>query len=413
MLSTILSVSALLFSFCILCLGHGLHNTILGVRATMEHYPEWITGLMMSGYFFGFIIGTFLCARLIPIVGQIRTFAAFASVASAISLLHVLFVNEITWIILRIIYGICIAALYMVIESWLNALANKKNRGRIFSVYMSLSFLGLALGQTLVFIGTPQEYALFAIVSVLISISLVPLTISKAQQPENVTSENFGIRRLFSISPLATIGCLATGLTLGSFWGLGAVSYTKIGFTHQDVAILIACCFAGGLLFQWPVGYCSDIFDRRITISVVLLLSVGVCIQMIIALNQNTGDITLGLILLSLLFGGFTYTLYSLFITLANDFLEPKFIVQASGGLITLHAIGAMFGPIIASLLMLVLGNSGLFVFIAAIHGATFIFAIIRIINGRTIPEATSDSYVSIPKTSMAIAELAPRQDDE
>ena len=197
MFSTILSISALLASFAILCVGHGLQNTLLGVRATLEHYPEWVTGVMMSGYFLGFLFGTSLCSRLVPVVGQIRTFAAFASVASAISLLHALFVNEITWVLLRFVYGVCIAGLYMVIESWLNALSTKQNRGQVLSVYMVLSFLGLALGQLLVFVAEPSDYRLFAIVSICESFALVPLTLSKAKQPEALPSEHFSLKRLY------------------------------------------------------------------------------------------------------------------------------------------------------------------------------------------------------------------------
>lgn len=412
MLSTIYSVSALLLSFGVLCLGHGLNNTLLGVRATLENYPEWVTGIMMSGYFFGFVFGTNICAKLIPKVGQIRTFAAFASIASSISLLHVLFINEITWILLRVAYGVCIAALYMVIESWLNALSTKQNRGKILSVYMVISFLGLSLGQIFVFAAEPSDYVLFAIVSILISFSLVPLSLSKTKQPEEIASEYFSFKKLYKISPLAITGCFITGLTLGSFWGLGAVYFTQLGLPSKEVALLIATTFLGGLIFQWPIGYLSDLFDRRITIAAVLLLSTFVAIGFIYLLDTNKASIDLTLVFLSLLFGGFSYTLYSLFIALANDYLEPKHLVAASGGLIAFHAIGAMFGPVLGSILMSVIGNNGLFVFIAASNSAIFAVSLIQMIRGRKIPESTSDPFRSIPKTGAAFIELDPRQED-
>ncbi|MDB2414809.1 MFS transporter [Rickettsiales bacterium] len=412
MLSTIYSVSALLLSFGILCLGHGLNNTLLGVRATIESYPEWVTGLMMSGYFMGFIIGTSICAKLIPKVGQIRTFAAFASISSSISLLHVLFINEITWVILRIVYGVCIAALYMVIESWLNALSTKQNRGRILSVYMVISFLSLALGQIFVFVAEPSQYILFAIVSILISFSLVPLSLSKTKQPEEIESGHFSFKKLYKISPLATIGCAATGLTLGAFWGLSAVYFTQLGLPPREVAILISATFLGGLIFQWPIGYLSDLFDRRVAISLSLFLSTVISIQFIHLAGDSKNNIDISLVIISLLFGGFSYTLYSLFIALANDFLEPQYIVKASGGLITFHAIGAMLGPFLVSILMSLIGNNGLFVFIAVINSIIFTFALIQIIRGRKIPEKTSESFISIPKTGTAIIELDPRQEE-
>jgi MFS family permease len=413
MLSTLLSVSALLLSFAILCLGHGLNNTLLGVRATLEDYPEWVTGLMMSAYFVGFIFGTFFCARLIPAIGQIRTFAALASIASAISLLHVLFVNEITWILLRLVYGSCISGLYMVIESWLNVLSNRKNRGRILSVYMTISFLALALGQGLIYFARPETYQLFAIVSVLISFSLVPLTISKSKQPDNILAEAFSFHRLYTISPLATIGSFASGIATGAFWGLGAVYFTQLGFSSEQVATLIGLTFFGGLLFQTPIGYLSDIFDRRVTIVAVLFISVVTCLQIIMATLQGPSEISGWLITLILVFGGTNYTLYSLFIALANDFLEPRHAVKASGGLLTFHGIGAIFGPVLASLAMLLFGNNGLFMVIALVNGVLFLLAGYRMRFGREIPEATSEGFVPMPKTGAALFEMDPRQDEQ
>lgn len=410
MLSTIVSVSALLVSFAIMCLGHGLQNTLLGVRATLEQYPEWITGLMMSGYFVGFILGTNICAKLIPLIGQIRTFAAFASVASSISLLHVLFVNEITWILLRVVYGVCMAALYMVIESWLIALSKPQNRGRLLSIYMIINFLSLSLGQLFIFVAEPTEYMLFAIVSILISFSLVPLTVSKTKQPEQITSEHFTFRRLYKISPLATIGCFSAGLTAGAFWGLGSVYFTQIGLPSKDVAVAIAVSFLGGLIFQWPIGYFSDLFDRRITITTVLFGSLAVCAMIISFIEAPITELNAMLLALFLFFGAFNYTLYSLYISLANDFLEPQYAVKASGGLISFNAMGAIIGPFAASLFMVWFGQQGLFIFMICINICMFGFAGMRMVVGRKIPEKTRESFVSLPKTGFSVVEMDPRR---
>lgn len=409
MRATILSVASLLLSFSILCLGHGLHNTLLGLRATWESFPDWVMGVMMSSYFLGFILGTMLCARLIPAIGQIRTFAAFASLASVVSLFHSLFVSEMTWTILRLIYGVCIAGLYMVIESWLNALATRKNRGQILAIYMTISFLSLSMGQLFVFIAEPSEYILFAVVSILISISLVPLTVSKAQQPAEIQTEHFSFRRLFFISPLATVGCFTTGLTLGAFWGLGAVYYSQIGLPTKEVGLVVGLTFIGGLVFQWPLGYLSDVMDRRKTIATALLISVLVCTVFVLFIGKNTLSLSLPLAILALFFGGFSYTLYSLYVALANDFLEPKFAVKASAGLLIYHAIGAILGPTLAALGMQWMGPNGLFVFIGFINLSMLGMAARQIYFGKEIPEATSESFVSFPEATLGGLELDPR----
>lgn len=414
MLSTLASVSALLLSYGVLCLGHSLNNTLLGLRATMEHYPDWVTGVMMSGYFLGYIIGIQICSRLIPKVGQIRIFAAFASFASAISLMHILYINPVSWIILRILYGMSISTLYMVIEGWLNSLSNLKTRGRIFSTYMVINFMGLSLGQGFFFVANPGSFQLFAVASVLISLALIPLTLSKnAKQPDNVSLETYSLKRLIQVSPLATLGCMATGLTTGAFWGMGAVCLSHIGLDAKGVATFIGCMLVGGLVCQWPIGYFSDLFNRRIAI--LCVCGLGAITALMIAVQFSGGEkvttLSPQLLLLALTFGGFTYTLYSLCIALANDYLDATFIVKASGSLIMLHAMGAIAGPILVAMAMMLWGAHGFFAFFVVVNMLVVMLALRGMTLGRSLPEDT-ESFVAVPRSTVAIAAMDPRQDE-
>jgi len=116
---------------------------------------------------------------------------------------------------------------------------------------------------------------------------------------------------------------------------------------------------------------------------------------------------------LSFFLGGFAYTLYSLFISLANDFLKPRQVIKASSGLIIFHAFGAIAGPIFASNMMGLMGSSGLFQYMFTVNLIVFIFALMRIAAGRKIPKETSDPFVSVPKTSASfgLVDLDPRQE--
>ena len=55
----------------------------------------------MSGYFIGYFFGAHYAPQIISRVGHIRVFAAFASVASLSSLLHVVFVEPLLWILIN------------------------------------------------------------------------------------------------------------------------------------------------------------------------------------------------------------------------------------------------------------------------------------------------------------------------
>lgn len=82
MKSLIAPISSLLGGVALLLLGHGLLNTLLTLRGVAEGYSTGMIGLLMSGYFAGFLIGTWLAPSLIRRIGHIRTFAFYAALAA-------------------------------------------------------------------------------------------------------------------------------------------------------------------------------------------------------------------------------------------------------------------------------------------------------------------------------------------
>ena len=121
MITLVSSIFSLLLGIGIILVGAGFLGTVLGMRAMLENFSEMVTGLVMSAYFLGFIVGAYVCPPLINRVGHIRAFSAMAAVASAAILTHALVIDPWAWAALRLITGLCSVGLYMVIESWLNA----------------------------------------------------------------------------------------------------------------------------------------------------------------------------------------------------------------------------------------------------------------------------------------------------
>lgn len=105
MREAIITISALLLGAGVLNAGLGLQGTLLGVRAGIESFPTTATGLIMSFYYIGFVVGSLYCPRIINRVGYIRAFAALATVASALTLCHAVFVSPTAWVIFRGISG--------------------------------------------------------------------------------------------------------------------------------------------------------------------------------------------------------------------------------------------------------------------------------------------------------------------
>ena len=84
---------ALFLGMGLIMLAHGYQGSLLGVRAVQEEFSLVSTGFMLSGYYVGYFIG----AKTIPVfilrVGHIRVFAAFASIASIVILMHSILIH--------------------------------------------------------------------------------------------------------------------------------------------------------------------------------------------------------------------------------------------------------------------------------------------------------------------------------
>lgn len=405
MLSTLTSISSLFLSFSLLCLGHGLLNTLVGFRAVLENYSDMTIGLMGSAYFLGFVVGVYLCSRLLSNVGHIRTFAAIASLTSIIAISYILILSPLSWIIFRFAYGICIASLYMVLESWLNLLSTHSNRGKVLSIYMVLNYLNIALGQFFFNFFDANAFELFLIVSILISVSLIPLSISKKVRQVAITFEHLSFIRMIKTSPVASVGCFVSGLIAGTVWALCATYLAQNEFSANTVALLVAATFIGGLILQWPLGALSDKIDRRyVILGSCFVGSIVACMALIFLLQVN---ISFQAIIFGLL-GAFIYPLYSLSNALMNDLLESKHLVKASGSLLQIHAIGAIIGPITTAALMEYIGAEGFFVALISFLSLACIAILgLIVVTPKRSPE--KEKYVPIPRTSIGAFRLDPR----
>ena len=364
---------ALLVGIGFMMLGNGLQGTLLGLRATIEGFPTFTTGVVMSGYFIGIFIGSVFAPRLVGRVGHIRVFAALASAASIAILIHGLYVNPVTWTVMRLLTGFSYAGLYVVTESWLNDRACNENRGKLLSVYMVIVTLGLGCGQFLLNLADPTKADLFILVSVVVSFGLIPMLLTARPAPAFDMSDKMSLRRLFKASPLAVISNALTGVAHGTIFGLGAVYARQKGFSTELVSVFMACFLFGGLLFQWPLGLLSDWIERRVVIAGMAAVSV---LLTVLAVVLPVGG-TLFFVVIVLL-GGVAMPMYSVCIAYANDRLEPEQIVAASGSLVMVAGIGLSTGPIVVSFLMSTFGLNFYFTGIGGAFALIFLFAIYR-----------------------------------
>lgn len=400
MVSAIGSVWALLLGIALMMLGNGLQGTLLGVRATLEGFPTGVTGLVMTGYYLGFLAGSVLAPRIVQRVGHIRVFAALASIASASVLMHAILVDPWSWGAMRLATGFSYAGLYVVAESWLNDRSTNETRGQILSIYMIVMLGGLALGQFLLNTADPGDFQLFVLISVLVSLALVPISLTASPAPSFDAPSPVGLRDLYRVSPLGVIGGIGTGMAGGMLLGMGAVYAQIAGMTLAQVSLFMALMFIGAMVLQWPIGRLSDLVDRRKVIFAAAV-SVSAIFLTLALLPAVPVWITLAA---AFVFGGLTLPMYSLCGAHLNDHLEPRQMVAASGGYVLLNGLGAVLGPVTASAAMTGVGPMGFFLALALVHGAIALFAIWRMTRRSAVPAEDQGAFVAMPVRGSPIA---------
>jgi MFS family permease len=427
------SISSLLLGIGIVLLGSGLLSTLVGVRADEAHFSPVTIGIIQSAFFLGYVIGTYLCPRLIRRVGHIRVFATMAALGSVAAMGFALWVHPLFWALLRVILGVSVLGLFMVVESWLNEHSSHHNRGQIFAIYMSVALIALGLSQFLLLIEDSSGLLRFALATVLFSFALIPVALTEMVEPKPVPAPRTYLKALYATSPLGVVGALIAGLTSGAFWGMGAMFAHNIGLSTTGISVFMSAVIFGGALLLWPVGHLSDRWDRRNVLILVsfagavaavgafaaiwmpreICLWLGDLVGVASSLCVEWPGSAAVLLVLAFLYGGLSFPVYALAVAHLNDHLKPGEVLEATRGILLIYGIGSALGPLAAGLCMAMWGASALLGFFASALLLLGLFGLYRKWRSAPVPAAEQGAFVPMVRTSQAVLEMYPEADLE
>ena len=363
----------LLLGLMLLMIGNGMQGTVLGVRGGIEGFDTTTMGVVMSGYFLGFLGGAKLTPIMLRHVGHVRVFAALGSLISAALIIFAAVVDPIAWTLMRILVGFCYSGVYIVTESWLNNQATNETRGQALSAYVIVQMVGIIAAQGFLNLADPAGYDLFVIMSVAVSVAVAPMLLTAGPTPAFETTRGMSLGQLFRSSPLGCVGSFLLGAIFACQFGMGAVFATEADLTTAEISIFLGAIYAGGLVLQYPIGWISDRMDRRRLIAFVTATGSGAAILMYLGQDSLPA-----LVAAAFLTGGTSNPLYSLLIAHTNDFLEHEDMAAASAGLIVLNGIGAVGTPVLVGYLMREYGVGAFPAFIALVFAVMTLYALYR-----------------------------------
>ena len=382
MLRALIPISSLLMSNAFLLLGHGLLLTLLPIAASEVGFSDTQVALTGSAYFLGFVSGCLATPYMLKRVGHIRSFAVLATSYSVVILIFPLLPEFYSWMLLRFIIGIVISGLYMIIESWLNGNANAQNRGSILSIYTTLNLIMVMCGQQLFNLGgTVEDVMLFSLAAILISIAIIPVSLTRSAAPAVVHRVKLNMFKVWQHSHIALIGAVVAGLVTGAFWSLAPIYAKDNNFDSSQLGLFLSATVLGGACFQLPLGKLSDRFDRRTVLMYAALVGSAVSLSFVYLPHFITVFAGWPAFISAFFWGGSCMTLYAICLAHANDNATSDDFVEISSAMLITLGLSSAIGAPLASLAMKFMGPDGLYAFTS---GSLIIFFIIVLFRRRS-----------------------------
>ncbi|MGM0440722.1 MAG: MFS transporter [Chlamydiota bacterium] len=378
-------------------------NTFTSVRFKLAGFDETTIGYLHSAFYLGYLIGSAKVERLIRRVGHIRAFSAFSSINIIwLMVLGLLPLSKEVWILARLFTGICMASLFIVIESWLIAKSTIKTRGQILAIYMAVLYASQSGSQLILNYIDPLTSASYLLAALLSAAAIFPLAITKTVSPKVEEPTLSNVFKLFHFSPLGWLGCFMGGMILSSIYSFTPNFAQEYGL---KVSYIMTITIGGGFLLQWPIGKLSDILDRR---KVLIGVASGTLLPSFCLLLFPKFS---GLVMVaSFLLGGLIFTIYPLSISQVCDRIEDKNIHSAIGQLSLIYGGGAIVGPLFAPIFTNAFGLSALYLYVALVAGSLLVTGLQALSRRPEVSIEEQSEYVAIPpRSSPVAANLDPR----
>ncbi|MBD2810077.1 MFS transporter [Xenorhabdus sp. Vera] len=306
-------------------------------------YASWLA----SAYYVGLLIGSMMIEPVIAKIGHRLSFIAFLVLLTATVIVLPFFPNKEIWLIIRCVAGMAVAGIFVVVESWLLIGDNPKERAKRLSFYMTSLYGGTTLGQLLIGPVGTQGMIPFIVVSALLLLAILPPLLVRHSQPPPLYHQSLSLKKISKFSKPAIVGCMASGIVMGTIYGLMPLSLSKSHFSTEQVGVLMAAIIMGGMVIQPIISKLSIVMSKTFLLAMVSLLGVFA-----VGMTYLFDHYIVMIVALALL-GMSSFALYPIAITLACDKLDSSYIVVASQVMLLSYSVGSAIGPLGAGHFML------------------------------------------------------------
>jgi MFS family permease len=268
---------------------------------------------------------------------------------------------------------------------------------------MVILYGAMGIGMFLLNFSSPENYQPFILVSIITSVALIPILLTKKKPPTFKKIKAMSLKDLYDASPFGMVSSLFYGTIQSALFTLLAVYSASMNFSILEISIVTFLLAVSGAVSQFPIGKLSDIYDRRKVIvfstfgaSFFALLVILVSRQMYLPGGLATSKIWFYIFLI--FFSFCSLPMFSLILAHTNDYIPKEKFVAAGAGLQFTFGLGAMSGPFLCSIFMNIVGSNGFFVFLFFFHAVIGVFGLYRMSVRKTV-ENPDSQFVAMPQT--------------
>nr|WP_210289629.1 MFS transporter [Chelatococcus caeni] len=355
-------------------LTYSLSAALIALDLAERGLSEGLIGANAAMHAVGVLAMAFLLPRIGARWGLRRAIVGALGCAALLLCLFPLMPLVWLWFPLRILLGAASEVLFVLSETWLNALSSESSRARTMGAYTAALSVGFALGPLILSLVGSDGFTAYGIGAALAAAAALFVTFARIAAPAFEKPAHGNPLRYMRLAPIA-MGATALNAAIETagltFLTLYAMS---LGWGEGDATQLMAYMMFGAIVLQVPIGWLGDRMDRERLIVALAAVSALGAVAWPFALASPA--MTYALLFV---WGGVFVGIYTLMLAIVGSRFSGSDIIGIYAGMGLFWGVGALVGPALAGFAMQAAGH-GLPIFVAL---ACALFAIAALAIGR------------------------------
>ncbi len=360
----VLTRTAIIIVAMIFGMTYSLTSALIALDLSENGFSEALIGANAAMHAVGVLAMAFVLPRIAARFGLKQTVIGALFAAAGLLMLFPFLTALWVWFLLRVLLGAASETLFVLSETWLNALSSEAVRARMMAAYTAALSVGFALGPLTLSVVGSEGFTAYALGCSLAAGAALLLLLPQITTIHFCAPEHSNPLRYMRLAPLAMAATAlnaaveTSGLTFLSLYAIST------GWLEADATRLMTAMMIGAILLQLPVGWLGDRMDRHKLIILLAVLSAIGALFWPLALSSRW--LTYGLLFV---WGGCFVGIYTLMLAVAGSRFSGANLVGIYAGMGIFWGAGALFGPLAAGLSMQI-ATHGLVYFVAAVCAA-------------------------------------------